>query len=360
MKVLQILPSLSFGDAIGNDTLAINKLLISHGYETGIYAGGIHQNVKDRTGVYLLSELPKLEKNDVIIYHLATSSTFHDELPDLACKKIAIYHNVTPPEFFIEYNPVFYYSCKDGLDEVRQLRGAFDYCLAVSDYNKKDLIRYGYKCPIDIRPILIPFSDYEKTPSKQVVEKFSDGKTNIVFVGRIVPNKKFEDVIAAFSCYKKCYDSDARLILVGSSEGMEVYQQRLESFVDELGAEDVIFTGKIPFDEILAYYKTADALLCMSEHEGFCVPLIEAMFFDVPIIAYASSAIPYTLADSGVLLHEKNPLITAGLINRVVNDKELKDKIIAGQRERIKDFSYEIVSEMLMGYLKGFVDTNII
>ena len=183
----------------------------------------------------------------------------------------------------------------------------------------------------------------------------NDEKPSILFVGRVAPNKKHEDIIAAFHCYKKRYNKDARLFLIGSSGGMERYRQRLEEYVDKLNTEDVIFTGKISFDQLLAYYNISDVFLCMSEHEGFCVPIIEAMYFNLPVIAYSSSAIPATLGGAGILLPEKDPLLTAGVINRVITDTQLREKIVSSQRKRLSDFSQESISEMFKNYLSAFI-----
>ena len=125
--------------------------------------------------------------------------------------------------------------------------------------------------------------------------------------------------------------------------------------MDELGLADVVFTGSIPFDEILAYYHLADLFLCMSEHEGFCVPLVEAMFFGVPIVAYASTAIPSTLGGSGALAQEKDPVFVGELMHRILSDEQLKAQLIAGQKERLKDFSYEKISAQLTAYLRAFI-----
>ena len=355
MRVVQMVPFLNLGDAVGNDILTLRDLLITAGYDTAIYAEQTDPRVEDKHDITLIDFLPILNEDDVIIYHLSTKSTLHDIIPMMKCRKIAIYHNVTPGAFFKEYSPFISSVCDHGVEEVKQLREVFDYCLAVSDFNRRDLLSYGYDCPIDIRPILVPFEDYKKTPSQDIIDRYNDCKTNILFIGRVVPNKRFEDVIAAFSCYKKFYDSDARLFLVGNSDGMDLYKNRLDEYVNRLGVKDVKFTGKIPFDEILAYYKVADVFLCMSEHEGFCVPLVEAMFFDVPIVAYASSAIPETLSGAGILLKEKDPLITAGFIDKLVTDEKLRNSVIKGQRKRLIDFSYEKISEIFLNYIERFV-----
>jgi len=355
MKIIQMVPSLNYGDAVGNDVLALDELLIANGYQSVIYTLSIGAKDKKEHDIRIIDKIPEPDKDDVVIYHMCTNTHLHDELPNIKCRKILIYHNVTPYDFFMDYNHLVYSSCKQAITEVKNLAEVFDYGIAVSEFNRDNLIGYGYKCPFDVRPILIPFEDYKKPPSQSIIDKYNDGKTNIIFVGRVVPNKKHEDIIAAFSCYVKNYNPDARLFIVGSSETMESYKEQLEKYANNLGIKNVIFTGRIPFDEILAYYKIADLLLCMSEHEGFCVPLVESMFFDVPIIAYSSSAIPETLGETGILLHEKDPLVTAGVMNKVLTDNNLRDSIIEKQRMRLEDFSYSKISELFLKYLKEFI-----
>ena len=138
---------------------------------------------------------------------------------------------------------------------------------------------------------------------------------------------------------------------------MENYHERLVKYANALGiGDDVIFPGHIKFSEILAYYRLADAFVCMSEHEGFCVPLVEAMFFDVPIIAYDTSAISDTLGGSGVLLDSNDPVYAAAVIERVLTDKKLRENIIEGQRKRLEDFSYERVKAIFEEKLRNFAE----
>lgn len=357
MKIIQILPSLAYGDAIGNDVLALNDTIKECGYDTEIYAEGIDSRLPQNTARPIL-EFSDLAPEDILIYHLAIGWRYVDLIKKQDCKKIAIYHNVTPPNFYYGYNQVVYDACKKGLEEVESLRNTFDYCLADSEFNKEDLIRMGYTCKIDVLPILIAFDDYKKTPFKKIIDQYADGNTNIIFVGRIVPNKKHEDVIAAFYYYKKNFNPRARLFLVGSYSEKEIYYNRLKDYIAELGLTDVYFPGHIKFEEMLAYYKIADIFLCMSEHEGFCVPLVESMIFDVPIVAYDSSAISYTLGKSGFLLKRKNSLETAGVIDRIVNDKELRQQLITGQKERLTDFAREKIKTQFCNYLNTFIKND--
>lgn len=355
MKIYQLLPTLSFGDAVSNDTLALEKVIRKMGYKTEIFAESIDPRLPKGSARFV-EKLPKLNDKDIILYHLSTGTKLNHKLAKMRCRKIVVYHNITPPQFFEEYSIKAAQLCQSGLEGAAYLSDKVDYCLAVSEYNKQDLLAMGYKCPIDVLPILIPFGDYEKTPSQKVIDRYSDGYTNLIFTGRIAPNKSQEDVIRAFYDYKKFYNPKSRLILVGAHNGMERYYHRLKSYINALELDDVIFPGHIKFDEILAYYKIADVFLCQSEHEGFCVPLVEAMYFDVPVVAFDSSAICGTLGQGGLVLKDKDPVETAGVINRVVTDNALKEQVLRLQRERLKDFDNQVIEQQFITYMQKFID----
>ncbi len=355
MRVLQILPTISFGDAVGNDTIAIHDILKRNGYDTAIYAENVDSRLPKGTAEQF-SKLKKIESDDIIIYHLSTGTKLNEWIKIVKCRKICVYHNVTPPDFFRPYSDNSYELCRTGLQEVCDLKDTFDCVWAVSEFNKQDLLNMGYSCPIYVLPILIPFEDYKKKPNELVLKKYDDDYVNILFLGRIAPNKKQENVIAAFDCYHKYYNPKSRLFLVGSCFGMENYYEQLAQYVKKLKNNSVYFTGQIKFDEILAFYKLADIFLCMSEHEGFCVPLVEAMCFEIPIIAYDSCAIKYTLGGSGILLSNNNPLEVAGVMNCIMQDSNLRQKVVANQNERLCDFDNEVIEQQLINYLKEFME----
>ena len=356
MKIVQLLPTLSYGDAVGNDTIAIQNLLCEMGYETRIYAENIDPRLPNGLAAPV-SGMPELSPDDIIIYHGSTGTDLNERLPHLTGRKVMIYHNITPPGFFAPYSPAAQQLTADGLQGIRGLADRLESCIADSEFNKQDLLRMGFTCPIDVCPILIPFSDYEKEPNAQLLGKYGgDGYTNLLFVGRIAPNKCQEDILRAFCCYQKCYNPKSRLILAGSWSGMECYYDRLCVYARLLGIEDqVIFTGHIKFDELLAWYHLANVFVCMSEHEGFCVPLVEAMYFDVPIVAYASTAIPNTLGGSGVLLDTKTPNIVADAIHHIINDEEHRAALLSGQRDRLQDFQYGPTASRLKDLLSNLL-----
>lgn len=356
MKVIQLLTTVSYGDAVSNDALALYDTLVRAGYDTAIYAENIGKRVS-KDIVKSVSSLPLLSETDVVIYHLSTGTPLNYFLSSIKAKKIIRYHNITPPEYFEKYDLHSRRLCQDGYEGLKYIAPYADYCLAVSEYNKSGLIENGYECDIDILPILIPFDDYQKTPNAEVIKKYeNDGYTNVLFTGRIAPNKKQEDVIKAFAYYQKYYNEKSRLILVGNYVGMERYYKRLLRYTRELGVKNVIFPGHIAFDEILAYYKLADVFLCMSEHEGFCVPLVEAMWFDVPVVAYDSSAIASTLGGASILLPKNDSLEAAAAVNYVMTHNEVREKVIKNQRERLSDFEHDKIEQQFLIYLKGFIE----
>ncbi len=353
MKIYQMTPSISHGDAVSNDVLAIDAVIRQMGIPTGIYAESVAEKVKGRAASW--SEMAP-QKEDILIYHQAIGNDMCLWLKDFPCRKIMVYHNITPPHFFREYSKQTQWATAYGLECTRKMASYIDYCLADSEFNKQDLLRMGYTCPIDVRPVLIPYEDYRREPDAKTLEKYDDDFINILFVGRVAPHKKQEDIIRAFCYYHRNLNPKSRLFLVGSDGGMENYSEALREYARDLGLEDaVLFRGHVSFPEILAYYHLADLFLCMSEHEGFCVPLIEAMLFDVPVMAYESTAIPYTLGGRGILLKDKNPVFVGKLMERVLQDPSLKARIIAGQARRLEDFSYDNVRTLLVRLLQKFM-----
>jgi glycosyltransferase involved in cell wall biosynthesis len=176
-----------------------------------------------------------------------------------------------------------------------------------------------------------------------VARQFDDEWTNVLFVGRVIPNKRIENVIRSFAAYKARYNHRSRLLIVGSYGGFERYLTMLHQFVARLGVRDVHFTGHVSNEELTAYYNVADVFLCASEHEGFCVPLIEAFYKRIPVLALARTAVPATMDGAGVLYEEPDAGDVAALVDAVVSDEGLQERILAGQdaaldRLRRRDF----------------------
>lgn len=356
MKIYQILPSLSYGDAIGNEVIAIDKVINELGYTKMVLSDYVDSKINIQAKIYNRDKFySELSSEDIVIYHKAIGSHFSDEFKEYKCKKIMIYHNMTPKGFFLPYNKRTASKLENGIKQLESLKGYVDYILADSEFNKLELEEMGFKCKIDVQPLIIDFEEYEKEPNEDIIKRYSAQGTNIIFTGRIAPNKKQEDVIKVFYYYKNYVDNNARLFLVGSHNGNEKYCAKLKGFVKELKLNDVYFTGHIPFQDILSYYKIADVFLCMSEHEGFCVPLLESIYFDIPVVAFSSSAIPYTLGDSGVLLNSKNYIEYSEVIRKIMNDTKYKQQIIEKQRKNLHRFKKEITAEIFKNNLNDYI-----
>jgi glycosyltransferase involved in cell wall biosynthesis len=357
MKILQFCPTLSYGDAIGDEVLFMKKILLSLGYETEIYCEFVHHPYT-RKDAKNIDNISIVSKNDVAILHLSTGSRLNELFGDMSCRKIIRYHNITPPDFFENYNPSYSGINKWALQSARKLAKVTDYCLGDSSFNKSDLLNMGYNCKIDVMPLLIDFDKYKDNPDKFVLSQYADKYTNILFTGRIVPNKKIENLIKVFSLYQKHFNRKSRLFLVGSYNKNDTYYIKLEKYIDLIEVNNVLFTGHIKIEDVLAYYHLADIFLCMSEHEGFCVPLVEAMFFDVPIIAYDKCAVKETLGGAGFLISEKDPLAFAKAIDYVLRNIKIREKIIAAQKSKLHDFDTKKTINQFSALLDEFVKNS--
>lgn len=353
MKIFQIVYSLSYGDGVGNDCIGINFLLKAAGYETEIYALYLDPKLKT-LGAKEIKRLPHTQPEDIIIYHFSIGCDLNFWIANMRGIKILRYHNVTPAHYFEHYNQALQTACDYGRAALLYLSNKVNYCLPDSAYNEKDLRRHGYVCKMLKLPIIIPFSNYELNSDYELEQRMNDGKYNILFTGRIVPNKCQHDLIHIIYIYKKRYSQNVRLILVGSWHGMEKYHNELLEYAQKLNVcENVIFTGHVSSQQLLAYYRSASVFLCMSEHEGFCIPLVEAMYFQLPVIAYNCSAISETLGDGGIVFDRKDFEAIAQCLETLRTNCTLRENIIKKQKLQLKKYNFKESG----GRLLDFIDT---
>lgn len=341
MEIHQILPTISPGDAIGNEVQEIKRVLNEWGYKSEIYAQNIHPKINAKK----YTEYKKVSsKENILIFHFSIGSEVSEFVKKLPDKKIMIYHNITPPEYFYGVNETLVNLLENGKKELRSLVDHIDLAVGVSEYNMLELQEMGFK-NTDVLPIIINFHEYS-SPNKKLLSKYDDDFVNLLFVGRVTPHKRQEDVIKIFYYYK-LINPKSRLFLAGSYEGCEIYSDYLKKLIQDLNLKDVHLLGKISFNDLISYYKLADIFICMSEHEGFCVPILESMYFEVPIIAYKSTAIPFTLEDTGILVKEKNYCEIAEMVNVLIEDEELRSTLVKKQKDRLENFKREkIISQL--------------
>jgi len=346
MKIVQVINGYKKGDGVGNVVAAIDEFLKKNQYETLICDRRLEYGDVD-------SEL--FGKDTIVFYHLALLAD--PVVKHLKCRKVLVFHNITLPELLEGVDEKVRILASAGWYDTAKTAGCFDAAVTFSEYSKRCLVRLGWKEEkVSVLPILVRFNHFSAEPSGEIIRKYQGDSVNILFTGRVYPNKKQEDVIAAFAVYKKLYQKNAKLFLVGSIGGGNYYPS-LISYAEKLGvAEDVVFPGHVAFTEYLAYYHIADLYLCMSAHEGFCIPLVEAMYFGVPIIAHASTAVPDTLAGCGVLLNSREPGAVAEVMNKVMLDPAYRQSVTAGQNVRLKQLLPETLERQYKEVLENIVD----
>jgi glycosyltransferase involved in cell wall biosynthesis len=256
----------------------------------------------------------------------------------LTCRKAILYHNVTPPEYFELINKQIATNLRKGRQQVAELAGAAQVNLADSRFNADELEKLGYHNP-KVLPLVLDFSMLTNTIDRHLKRKLSDKRKNILFVGRCAPNKKLEDILRVFAIYHKTVEPNSRLVHVGSYSGTERYYSLLTAMAMDLQIKDAVtFAGSVTQPELNTYYATADAFLCMSEHEGFCIPLIESMLHQIPILAHASAAIPETLDGAGILMQKRDFSLAAELLGKLTSDNTLRDAVIKRQNRRLENY----------------------
>lgn len=349
LHVHQFVPVLEGGDAIGNHALSIQVLLRQLGHESDIFAWRSGRGMKRYCRNYL-QYAKNCSAGDILIYHFGVSSPVTDFFIKAPGRKVIIYHNITPEHFYRGVNDKIYHILKKGRRELAGIAGKTDLAMADSEYNREELVTLGFRNTVTV-PLLIDFGLYSIAADASIMRRYKDGYANIVFVGRISPNKKQEDVIRAFSFYKKYINSKSRAFIIGQNQQVPEYNSILQKLIGVLGVEDVHLTGGVSQSELNAYYSIADLFLCMSEHEGFCIPLIESMHFGVPVLAYESTAVTGTLERSGILFSKKDYAQIAEMMDIIVRDHALKEKIVRRQKERLRRFQREHVEKEFLDSL---------
>lgn len=327
--VHQVLATLGYGDAIGHEVLGIQRVLRAAGYDSEIFVETADRRLEDLTVDY--RDLPDASHPDnLLIHHFSIGSRASRVAYALPDRMALVYHNITPPEFFVDIHPLLVQLCYLGRRELRVYASRVELALGDSEYNRAELAALGFPTTA-VLPVVPDFTHLGGAPNYMQAGAFDDAWVNLLFVGRMIPNKRIEDVIRAFHAYKRWFNPRSRLLLVGSHGGFERYLAMVHDFVARIGATDVHLLGHVSNEELAAYYEIADVFLCASEHEGFCVPLMEAFHMGVPVLAYAATAVPATMDGGGILYHRKDPVEIAALVDAVVTDTSLRARVVDRQ-----------------------------
>jgi L-malate glycosyltransferase len=346
----QVLATLGYGDAIGHEVLGIQRVLQRAGYRSDIFVETADYRLEPQTRDY--RELIDASRPDnLLLHHFSLGSKASRTAFALPDRMALIYHNITPPAYFVGVHRTLARQCFRGRRELRAYAARCDLALGDSEFNRQDLEALGFT-RTGVLPVVPDFSHLDLAPNPLVAREFDDEWTNVLFVGRMIANKKIEDLIRFFHAYQSFFNPRSRLLLVGAQSGFERYVASLHHLAAALGAGHVHFIGHVSDEELVAFYDVADVFLCASEHEGFCVPIVEAFYKQVPVIAYAATAVPSTMDGAGVLFEDKDPVHVAAVIDAVASNARLQDEIVGAQlaaldRLKARDFA---------GTLLGFIN----
>ncbi len=293
---------------------------------------------------------------DLLLVHYSHGSPVFEQVFRSALRKILVYHNVTPGRYLAGLDPPLREKSEQALDALASYAPHVEAAIAHSEFSAQDLRQAGYR-RIEVLPFTLHERLYEVPPDENILLRYrSDGWRTLLVAGRIIPHKRIEDALFVLDYLKRFVDPRWRLVVVGSWEGSEVYRERLMRLIASLGLSDVIWTGLVPQAALLAYFKIADALLFPSEHEGFGVPLVEAMRMDVPIVACDSGAVEEVLGGAGVLFHNREWPVMAEAVALIVSDHSARDAVLCAQRERREFFSRAMAERRWQDFLRSLTE----
>jgi len=353
--VHQVLATLGYGDAIGHEVLGIQRVLRAAGYESDIFVETADPRLESLTRDY--RELVDASRADnLLLHHFSIGSKASRTAYALPDRMALIYHNITPPEYFAAVHRTLARQCFRGRREIHAYVDRCDLALGDSEFNREDLVSLGFP-RTDVLPVVPDLTHLDDPADWLVARQFDDDWTNILFVGRVIANKKIEDVIRCFHAYHTRFNPRSRLIIAGVFSVFERYFAALTHLVDELGLQHVHFAGHVSDAELIAYYEVADLFLCCSEHEGFCVPLVEAFYKQVPVLAYAATAVPATMDGAGVLFDTKDPLHIAALMDGVLSSADVQDAMVEQQLEAVARLQAKDFAGTLLAFVEQILES---
>ena len=328
-------------DAIGAHVLEVRRVLREAGYDSEIWADRIDERLSGQALPY--REYPH-QRRGALIYQTSTDSDMASWVEDKASAGFRIasnYHNITPAEYFRRWEPSIGRKLEVAREQLVRLAPSTELGLAVSHFNESELQAAGYRRTV-VAPLLVDLASLNEPADGRLLRRLKESPgTRWLFVGRIAPNKCQHDVVAAFAIYRRLFDPKATLTLVGSPSSYR-YLRAVHRLAADIGvSESVDFVSNLGARQLVANYGAADVFTCLSEHEGFCVPLLESMALGLPVVAYDAGAVTETLAGSGVILESKDPLEVAVRVHGLLVDGDLRSRNVEAGRVRAKELSLE-------------------
>lgn len=357
-RVHQFVPSLGYRDAVGTHALVTQEVLKRHGIGGRVWVEEVHPKVARRTRIY--TDFPRTltsrSGRNVLLYQASTGSRgmadFFAERPE---RKLLYYHNITPAELFEPFDPGGAMSLSRGREELKRLVPGTSLAMANSAYSAEELRRLGAPEVRVVPPYLPPGLDSTPHADHQAWLRRTKAGVDVLFVGRIVPNKGHLHLLRAFAALREAVDPGARLFVVGR-QGPDAYMREIARLRERVGAGGVVFTGSVDDGRLAAHYREADVFCCLSLHEGFGLPLVEAMRAGLPVVAYDAGAVGETLGGAGVLLRSLDPPFVAEVIYRVATDVSLRTEVLQRQSERVADLERLPRDELLLDAVRTVLE----
>ena len=358
-KVYQVMEALDYGDAVSNIARRNAGLLAEMGQPSAVLARFSHPSLQRETAP-IRQALSDLDCGLIFHYWGFNYSTW--VLSAVRGPKAIHYHNVTPSHYFPPDSELCH-STTQARCQLRQIADSFDLIIAVSKFNLNDFSQYlsGPKHAIVLYPV-VDAAELKNVPyDHNFLENLRHSDTtHFLFVGRVARNKRQDLLMRTFDYYWCNINRYARLWLVGNDQVDGDYRAQLEALRLSLpSGNHIVFTGKVSDAELYAYYRAAHAFICASEHEGFCMPLAQAMVFDMPVLAYAAAAVPETMGGSGLLIHEWDIERVAELMHLAINDKTMCEALCDRQRDNVARFSLQESQQQLRKIVGSLSDNNV-
>jgi glycosyltransferase involved in cell wall biosynthesis len=357
VRVDQVIPSLASRDAIGVHTMNLRDGLRRAGIDSDIFYGSFTADVQHEGRS--VTELGRAGRDRWLLYQSSIGSPVYDIFAARQEPKLVNYHNITPANLLRDWEPNVAYEVALGRTQLARLAPQSRFAVADSAFNESELQALGYD-KTAVVPLLIDMHRKAEAPDPAVAaslaqRKATSGGADLIFVGKVSPHKAPHDLVKMLAVLRQLYDPAARLHLVGSPLG-ETYAPALHAFVAELGLEDAVhFAGSVSESALEAYLQAADVFVCASDHEGFCVPLAEAMGHGLPIVAYGVTAVPETVGGAGLVLPDKSPARFAAAVARVLSDAALRQYLARAGQARAAEFDLRASQEKFVSLVEGAI-----